>query len=177
MGDRVLFQGRLNDVGPLLLWSTDGTDAGTQPLTQAGVDAYPPCTEGTSGAYFVASDYGGEAGQFREFIVRTDGSTIGTRIVLELPSGAGICNAIGVENVPGIAYLPVGAALYRSDGTPAGTYPIDGAPALTGPSNDRGHSMSILGRWLVFVGLDTAERGVLWRLDLDPIFTSGFDGS
>jgi hypothetical protein len=176
MGDRVLFQGLLNNVAPLRLWSTDGTDAGTQPLTQPGVEAGLPCTEGTSGAYFTMSDHGGESGQYRKFIARTDGTTAGTRTLIPVPIDAGICNAIGVEGASGIAYLPVGTALYRSDGTPAGTYPIGGAPLLARYWSTRGHDMGILDRWLVFVGLDAAERGVLWRLDLDPIFTNGFDG-
>jgi hypothetical protein len=94
-----------------------------------------------------------------------------------LPIDAGVCNAIGAEGVSGIAYLPVGTALYRSDGTPAGTYLIGGTPPLARYWSTRSHGMSILGRWLVFVGLDAAERGVLWRLDLDPIFTNGFDGA
>jgi hypothetical protein len=37
--------------------------------------------------------------------------------------------------------------------------------------------MSIVGHRLVFLAPDAANRHVLWRLDLDPIFTNGFDGS
>ena len=178
MGDRVLFQGMLNNVPPRLLWSTDGTDAGTQALTQSGINDYPPCTDGPNGTYFITGDNGGEFGQSRLFITHTDGTTAGTHTIVQLPYNSGLCGTLGVEaSRSGIAYLPVGATLYRSDGTPAGTYPVDGAPILRLGASSGEHSMSIVDRWLVFVAFDEGGRGMLWRLDLDPIFTNGFDGS
>lgn len=178
MGDRVLFQGMLNNVPPRLLWSTDGTDAGTQALTQSGIDDYPPCTDGPNGTYFITGDNGGESGQSRLFITHTDGTTAGTHTILQLPNTSGLCGTLGVDSSrSGIAYLPVGTTLYRSDGTPAGTYPVDGAPMLRLSASSGAHSMSIVDRWLVFVAFDEQDRGVLWRLDLDPIFTNAFDGS
>jgi hypothetical protein len=176
MGDRVLFEGMLDNVPPLRLWSTDGTDAGTQVLTSSDVQAFPPCTEGPNGAYFIMTDGGGESG-YREFLVHTDGSTAGTRTVVQLPD-LSFCGSIGAEaNGSRVAYLPVGASLYRSDSTSAGTYPIQGAPLLDTGGGNRAHSMSIVGHRLVFLAPDAANRHVLWRLDLDPIFTNGFDGS
>lgn len=178
MGDRVLFQGRANDEGPTRMWVTDGTDAGTLAVSDPLFTPYAPCTEGFDDAYFTT--YGlGEDEQYGFFLAYTDGTAAGSRNIARLPDAAGPCGAMGAS-VPDsrITYLPLGATLYRSDRTSAGTYAIEGAPHLPpGWAGVHRRSMSVLGRWLVFVALDASSRQVLWHLDLDPVFTSGFDGS
>jgi hypothetical protein len=36
------------------------------PVTQPGIDDFPPCTDSANGAYLITGDYGGESGQYRE---------------------------------------------------------------------------------------------------------------
>jgi len=177
IGDRILFPARAKPFGSLTLWITDGSDAGTMPLYNPGVETSVPCTDDRSGGiYFVGSDYG--TGSFQGFLGYTDGTPQGTRQVVPLASGDASCGRLGTSlNQNGLTYLQLGRTLYRSDGTAAGTAPISAAPAMHGSNVDdgRSHGIVALGRWLVFLAPTSSSDAGLWRLDLDPIFSGGFD--
>jgi hypothetical protein len=174
VGDRLVFQGRADDEGTLPLWTTDGTDAGTAKLDD-GVTTLSnaPCSDDRSGSmYYIASD------GFDAWLAVTDGTPEGTRTVIDLPTNAN-CLGRGTAAVRGGAtWMQIDDTLYVSDGTAAGTHPVEGAPAMTGYAQTyEAHTMVSLGRWIVFATPNADGTLGLWRIELDSVFADGFDAT
>jgi ELWxxDGT repeat protein len=135
-GDVLLFRGTESGEWPFTLWRTDGTAQGTYSLGTAanGSHELNPWHFAALGehAYFA----GFQEATGRE-LWRTDGTVEGTEMVLELAPGEADGAAGGF--VPptvaagGVYFLGSDGqsnfGLWRSDGTPAGTAPVDAGPA------------------------------------------------
>ena len=125
LGDRLLFMD-----GYGTLFTSDGTDEGTQPITAHGAGGQTvPAELGTTGkqGYF-----GARSADFSWGLWRTDGTAVGTSLVMTIPPGV-----LGtdfqlisrLQATEGILYFmsQTGVAqgwqgdLWRSDGTPGGT--------------------------------------------------------
>jgi ELWxxDGT repeat protein len=125
IGDRVLFE--IHDTANSELWESDGTAAGTFPLKRL-VSDLPPTASGPivagSFAYFWTADD----------LWRTDGTAAGTvriRALSELaPQAEGLERSIfRVAVAGGLLYTVLGSGdMIRSDGTPAGTFPVGKFP-------------------------------------------------
>ncbi|SFN33757.1 hypothetical protein SAMN05216289_11552 [Dokdonella immobilis] len=154
-------------------WVTDGTDVGTYPLLESSPDFWSTCTDGESGSTVLAISRNTET-----MLWYTDGSRIGTRPLISIPAQAACPGLLGTS-VPGsgLAYFFVDSTLYASDGSPDGTHAVDGAPAVfsNGDPYYPLQGIVVLGRWLVFAGKVSATEDGLWRIDLDPLFSSGMD--
>ncbi|MEP7097048.1 MAG: hypothetical protein ABI748_05240, partial [Dokdonella sp.] len=179
IGDRLLFYAPASPTLQPGLWVTDGTDEGTFPLlalVESDVQGWMPCSgDQSGGVYFLGSPY--ENPDNSSFLWYTDGTASGTYQVKRMGSGQYSCAVLGTTTgIHGTAYLQIGTTLYRSDGTSVGTFPVAGAPTLQTFSYTKSwQGIASIGRWLVFFApISTTELGI-WRLDLDPIFSDGFD--
>ena len=112
---------------PSSLWSTDGTSAGTQPVT--GGFSSVTTIQGTVGNYLYFGATPTSDNQAQEW--RTDGTTPGTIQLTTVSGGLKITDSAEFLNINGTAYFvdahPQGTSfqlpwsLYRSDGTMSGT--------------------------------------------------------
>ena len=174
LGDRLLFEGRAASTSQTTLWITDGTNAGTLPLYDSSVDASPCSDDRSGGVYFVESHY--DNGDFSASLAFTDGTVAGTRAIAPLASNEAYCSSLGSSLGPrAVTYLALGTRLYRTDGTPAGTSVVAGAPAMPGSAFLPSQGIVVLGRWLVFAAPTPTSAMGLWRIDLDPLFTGTFE--
>ncbi|MGB0134403.1 hypothetical protein [Dokdonella sp.] len=127
LGDRLLVQG----VGGNLPFRgsptiTDGTDAGTFPLLDGSFGDWSPCSNDRSGSLYLAAN----SNTVGQQLWITDGSLVGSRLVMNLPSSGSSCPRKGTTlQGSSMAYLQLGQTLIQSDGTPAGTIPVPGSPA------------------------------------------------
>ena len=92
------------------LWKTDGTSAGTKPLTSSGEMEFTPDTSVLMGGRLYFGDSG-----MRGSLWRTDGTASGTKEVSSSP--VAFLVAAG-----GLLYFSAHGALLSSDGTTAGTH-------------------------------------------------------
>jgi ELWxxDGT repeat protein len=164
-GDQAFFVAQ-SDGQHSALWRTDGTAKGTYALTPPGpTESFAPSSihPGPGFLYLCNADWGGQAGLWR-----SDGTSSGTTFVA--PVGCWQ-NSIGkratmIVSPDGVLYFqgqagtpgPVDPELWRSDGTPTGTWRVkDVSPGDNGswPSG-----LVFLGSELLF----TADGG-LWRTD------------
>lgn len=174
LGDRLLFMPSPSIPQNMYVpWVTDGTDAGTFPVTAGFIEDWHICSDDHSGGvYFRGHDYPTQ----HENLWYTDGTQAGTRQIMDITSMATSCsmNGSGIA-ANGIAYLQLGTTLYRSNGTMIGTAPVVGSPILpVGNYGNLYQGIVGLGRWLVFYAPASATQQGLWRLDLDPIFNDKF---
>lgn len=149
---------------------TDGTDSGTYPLIEQGVNSWTLCSNDQYGkVYFTAS-----SSIPRLFI--TDGSLAGTRSIMNLPPNAYQCESKG-SAIAGssLAYLQIETKLFRTDGSESGTYAVAGSPPMLsgGGLGEPPLRIAALGRWLVFAAPLANGQQALWRLDVDTIFSDG----
>ncbi len=170
-GSRVFFVAEGSAGGGEELWLSDGTVAGTRPVTQfIPANPFPGWTlkvfDGI--VYFVADDISGGADLWR-----SDGTAAGTRRVTDF----GFANPFG--NVEA-AELPLGKAgnrlvfvasdgltgqrIWTSNGTPAGTAPLAGCPGAC-PSPMHETRFVTLGNRVLFKGSDPAGGTELWSTD------------
>ena len=126
----VLFRGGIYYVAGGVLWKTDAaaTAAAFFPNTTAtGTGTFTNVTGLSAGAtrlYFTAA----AGGQTALYV--SDGDAHGTEFVKLLPGGA--ANLVTVGDV---AYFLSGGSLWRSDGVPSGTGPVQPSVTYTNPRN------------------------------------------
>ena len=151
---------------------TDGTDSGTYPLVEQGVNSWTLCSNDQSGKVYFTTN----SSIPRLFI--TDGSVAGTRSIMNLPPNAYQCESKG-SAIAGssLAYLQIKTELFRTDGSESGTYPVAGAPTMLsgGGLGEPPLRIAALGKWLVFAVPLSDGRQSLWRLNIDTIFQDGVD--
>lgn len=103
------------------LWRTDGTAAGTIRLTDLTTAITPPQNlvdfNGTLYFYVQESDY-------TLWLMKSDGTAAGTTVVTQIGNEPVNIDVTPFHAVGGLLYFSFGSALWRTDGTPAGTYAI-----------------------------------------------------
>lgn len=153
------------------LWRSDGTQAGTfrvKDINPGGSDSNPTNLTNVGGTlYFTASNGAGGA------LYKSDGTLAGTVL---LRQGGTVGGPIGerkqLPNVNGIVYFAGneathGSELWRSDGTPAGTYMVkDIYPGAAGSLVGSSSSIVVVGSTIFFGAADNNEHGYeLWKSD------------
>ena len=147
------------------LWMSDGTEAGTvlvadaRPGSTDGLGNEPRITPAGERAFFVANDgvHGAEP-----WVV--EGTT--ARLIADLRPGAVGSTPKAMTALGGLlifqAELAAGSELWRSDGTPAGTFRLtnlaDQGDPFTTP-------LAAVGGYVLFMAADTVHGFELWRTD------------
>jgi ELWxxDGT repeat protein len=139
------------------LWRTDGTAAGTFPLTPEGLVVERPVVLGNR-AVFLAR----EEGDPTFSLWRTDGTVAGTQEIAVLPENVAWLVPAGASALIGM-YRSPDEIFWRTDGTAAGTREI---PLPADFRYNRG-DVAQLGSALYFGG-SSREGGHLWRSDGTP---------
>lgn len=123
------------------LWVSDGTGTGTKIIKQIHPDfnqvTMSPVRVAGSLAYFIT--YGDNR------LWRTDGTTPGSFVLADFPASSGMSGHAPVEVWNGLAFFtaprgegtPNEIILWQSNGTPAGTQPVDSTNPPVGSSNTR----------------------------------------
>ncbi|MBI5852983.1 MAG: hypothetical protein HZB39_18390 [Planctomycetes bacterium] len=138
---------------PPLLWTSDGTRAGTRSCAVVMDDTVGPCA-GATLLYFP----GWDAATGRELFV-SDGTPAGTRLVADLTPGVSSSSLSALRTSGDELFFVLGDALWRSDGTAAGTIEI--APsATTGTVDD----LCVV-NGVVFAATRRGNAGEVWRSD------------
>lgn len=107
------------DSSALALWRSDGTDAGTIPL--AAIPEQVVSSTVAGGKYFLLTN---------AHLWASDGSAAGTQVILDLPPppATGSVFLFGLTALGNVVVFglgdTVGAGVYRSDGSAAGTRPL-----------------------------------------------------
>jgi ELWxxDGT repeat protein len=147
------------------LWLSDGTTAGTALVADArpgpadGVGASPRITAAGARAFFVANDgvHGSEP-----WIV--EGTS--ARMVADVRPGPAGSAPRAMVALGGVlvfqAQLASGAVLWRTDGTPAGTFPLADLGYGDEPFTT---SLAVVGGHALFTAADAAHGAELWRTD------------
>jgi ELWxxDGT repeat protein len=158
-GDHLYFRG---SQGPLWdanrLWRSDGTAAGTAPVTDINPtqhDQVDNLTDVGGVLYFTANDpdYGIE-------LYRSDGTAAGTRLVRDITPGRESTRFFDhFTNVNGTLFFVVGRELWRSDGTAAGTF------SLRAFSEAAPHDLVSFNGQLHFGADDEVDGAGLWTSD------------
>ncbi len=166
LNDTLFFAGR-DAEGGFELWRSDGTADGT--LRVKDIDPGPASSNpsqfvAAGGLLFFVTDEGIHG---RE-LWRTDGSEEGTQLVKDIAPGAYGSGPSGLAAMAGQLYFfsqdtsatdAAPAALWKSDGTAAGTVIVKGIPASPA-------ALLAIDRTLFFLESDQyGERRVLWRSD------------
>lgn len=150
------------------IWRTDGTQAGTQLIS----DINPGRGDGVEGQlfdqyffgslgstiFFPANDGSGKGTE----LWKTDGTANGTVLVKDInPSGDS--RPDGFISIDGLIFFVAddgsGQKLWRSDGTPEGTFSSD----ILSPAYDKNTSMAAYEGMIYFQGSDPASGSELWR--------------
>jgi ELWxxDGT repeat protein len=165
LGNLVLF-GATDKVHGRELWRTDGTAAGTSMVLDL-----MPGPEGSDPSHAVAMNgrvyfLAAATGYDQSGLWSTDGTAQGTVLVKSLRGQGSF-----LEQRGGVLYIgttdpdsySAGFALWRSDGTPAGTVRLRREHAETGIIG--GHSAAFLGDTLLFTGMDDTRGMALWTSD------------
>lgn len=153
--------------GQANLWVSDGTPAGTFPLTSPDVRAYPPrgywaASQGV--LYFRATDpeHGTE-------LWRTDGTPAGTRLVADVRPGREGSAIRSITEYRGRIWFGAddgrrGGALWSTDGTAAGTVmALDPIPSSA--SHPTPEFLRVLGNRLTFFSFAPGGGQQLWAGD------------
>jgi ELWxxDGT repeat protein len=152
--------------GNRALWKTDGTPAGTVPLSGVAVDTGSLRAD-ESRAYFTAS----EASNGRE-LWRSDGTPQGTALVKDIHLGFAGSNPIALTIVDGILLFSAddgthGRELWRSDGTSEGTYLLDDICHGACSSSPGGFAKS--GGRIFFAASDEEAGRELWAMPVSAL--------
>jgi len=149
------------------LWTSDGTTAGTNMLTDLnpGVSSSSPefMTLMGTDVYFAAND-----GTNGKEVWRTDGTLAGTSMVADVFIGAESSFPANLTTVGNYLYFTaddgvVGSEIYKTDGTPAGTsLQGDINPGIS-PSNAT--DLTAVGNFLFCSANDGTNGTELWRSD------------
>lgn len=156
------------------VWSTDGTEAGTEML----IDLKPGYNDGVAAdpEFTVLGDYlyfiGDFPGAGKE-VLRTDGTEAGTEPVLDIYPGTTTSNPSQLTVMDGILYFVArgsaaeGPELWRSDGTPGGTRMVK--DIRPGGVTSSIANITVVGNRLVFTATDGTDDGAhgteLWSSD------------
>ncbi|MBU6277102.1 MAG: hypothetical protein KGQ61_10730, partial [Planctomycetes bacterium] len=160
VGNRLIFAAADGD-GPTVVWSTDGTAAGTGAVSGANGPHGPEhFTAYAGGAFFNAAD---------GTLWRTDGTTAGTSLVKDIDPGVGAVfmgdfAVAGEKLFFSAATSAVGSELWVSDGTAAGTKLVkDIAPGTSGlvPASSNPNWLTPFAGKLFFA----ANGDQLWKSD------------
>jgi ELWxxDGT repeat protein len=178
LGDRFYFMGRSrtdpNDYqGTPALFRTDGTQAATVPVkTFSPVPTYdtpkPQLTVLDGALFFVAADAGHGAELWR-----TDGTTAGTELVVDVNPGPDSARISGLTSAGGRLFFAAddgehGIELWTSDGTAAGTRRL--SDIAEGPYSSSPREMKAVGNLLFFSADDQVIGREPWVLPLDTAF-------
>jgi ELWxxDGT repeat protein len=165
LNDRLLFAPDDGDPSAEELWTTDGTDAGTAPLTKI-YTATEPSSPGTGVSigrlhYFAASD-----GILGRELWATDGTAGGTRLVADVNPGAGSSSPASLVELNGTLYFLAddgsrGKELWRSDGTREGTVLVKDVNAV----EVSGPHLTVAGGALWFNADDGVHGTEMWKSD------------
>jgi len=154
------------------LWYSDGTVAGTRPITDLEpLRVAPPIVPVGGEVYFVVQSFEGNAGA----IWRTDGTAAGTSKVFDLPAEMTSLKSLSIvgDGFYLVGFGPIASTaitnLWRSDGTTAGTLKLTdfgnpGGPVSVDPA------MAALGG-LVYFTADAGRSG-LYQTDGTPAGTA-----
>lgn len=155
------------------VWTSDGTDAGTQLLVESPVlynrrDAYFPELAAVEQMLFFTwkdADHGRE-------LWSSDGTLAGTRLVKDMRPGPGDSHlsslrAIGTRLVFGANDGQNGHEVWRSDGTTAGTVLM--ADVAPGWANANPQFFTRMGRQIFFAADDGSTGRELWSLPLTAL--------
>jgi len=161
----------------LELWSSDGTVGNATALTNiAGTPDHQGLTVVGNNVYFTLFDPTPAAGALPAIQRRlwlSDGTAAGTRLAVTSAAAAvpanptgpfGPLNPANLVAVNGQIFFTSGNAIFRSNGTDAGTIQLPNVPALTGISN-----LTAVGTTLYFTADDGTNGIELW--------TSNFNGT
>ncbi|MFL6237547.1 MAG: ELWxxDGT repeat protein, partial [Thermoanaerobaculia bacterium] len=175
LGGKVLFFGR----DPLLgagLWSTDGTRAGTQLVTQISPGNVGAITLLAAGGRLL---FGGDDGVHGMEPWISDGTAAGTHLIRDLNPGSGsslTLNSSGIAaTLPDGSFVFVaddgthGTEIWRTDGTDAGTALVQ--DLNSGSANADPEGFVLLGGKIYFTATTSAGWG-LWGTDGTPAGTT-----
>jgi ELWxxDGT repeat protein len=142
------------------LWRTDGTAAGTFPLTD-GIAG--PLTAVGNLLFFMAADANGEE------LWRTDGTVSGTSRVADINPGPASSQPSHFAAADGMLWFRAndglsGVELWRSDGTAAGTVLV--ADLQPGSASSTPTYLTVAGRRLFFAAETAATGRELWAITL-----------
>ena len=161
VGDRIYF---VPDDGTTRneLWTSDGTTAGTRRVSQLGpVQALAiPGSLAALGSrlLFLAQDNGSV------HLFRTDGTPASTARLPNLPlSETSKLFSLPGRVLFGTADLTHGSELWSTDGTDAGTFPLD--VPCPGPCSSGPDTVRAFGNGVLFNATDTAGQRALWFTD------------
>ncbi|BDG05547.1 hypothetical protein [Anaeromyxobacter oryzae] len=139
--------------GPLALWASDGTSAGTGALA-TGLQDVPALVPLGSGVVFQARAADGALGLWR-----SDGTVAGTAVLAPLAAPIAALTSVG----GGDAWFagPDGQP-WRTDGTSAGTRPVGVAAAALGAEPA---GLTVLGQQVLLTANDGVHGSEPWRTD------------
>ena len=176
--DMIEFQGRLYFVASDAavgreIWSTDGTEAGTQLL--ADLNPGPSGSSSlsdfvVSGDYLFFSMYSNTTGTE---LWRTDGTAAGTQLVRDIAPGtsSGLWSFAEMVDVAGTLFFTADdgtdEGLWKSDGTEAGTTLVK----VIGTSSFSISDLTAVGDTLFLLGDDDVHGEELWKSDGTPAGT------
>ncbi len=167
-GDQVFFVALVDEVR-YALWRTDGTATGTYPITPPGpAGSFAPTSihPGPGFLYLCNARWDGQQGLWR-----SDGSSTGTVFVAAVDCWQNSIGKRGTMTVgpTGVFYFQgSGPAsndeeLWRSDGTPPGTWRVK--DIVPGPEGSWPIGLGWLGSDLLFTTNSTSASFELWRTD------------
>ncbi|HWE97180.1 MAG TPA: ELWxxDGT repeat protein, partial [Tepidisphaeraceae bacterium] len=147
------------------LWKTDGTAAGTilvhtTDTNQTNTNFIDDFSSANGRLYF--QGYSNTAGSE---LWTSDGTTAGTYMVDDLTPGTLSSTMRGIFGIGGVIFFGANGALYKTDGTPAGTTPLTGKAFDSSSGTDFGAFTNLNGI-LLFQGVSSANSNLqLWRSD------------
>jgi ELWxxDGT repeat protein len=154
------------------LWVSDGTPAGTVlvedirpgPSGSMPFQAVPDLTD-VDGTLFLYVDDGAHGAE----VWKSDGTAVGTAMVVDLKAGTQSCKAAWLTDVGGVLYFSaesfnLGQELFRSDGTAAGTVQIPDPYPGAGSSNPT--DLTVFGERLFFAATDASSGRELWAVEV-----------
>ncbi len=155
------------------LWSSDGTEAGTQLIKDIEPGSFSSFASELvvvgDWLYFIAGD-----GTHGDELWRTDGTAEGTTMVLDIRPGTSSSFGFNSElvNVAGTLFFTAnngstGTALWKSDGTTLGTVLVKDLNPSTSTSNTA-TDLTAVGSTLYFLGNDGTTGFELWKSDGTP---------
>lgn len=170
-GSRFLFFASVPGTFELRLWSSDGTTAGTSILTSVApfsANSIAPFASNGAAAFFAISQ--SDADGSHDEVWTSDGTPGRTRRLARFENGAVRPDFVVVGTRVGFVAFDRdhGLDLWTTDGTAAGTRPIDVCPGPCSGANSVGASD---GRRIWFSGHDDTAGNELWTSNLTPAGT------
>ncbi len=161
VGDRLYFM-PIDGTSNNELWTSDGTPAGTVRITPPGTaHAYGSlgsiATVGSRTFFLGYDDQGGH-------LYQTDGTPDSTTVLAGLPTtGRSTLFSIPGRVLVTTSDLGHGAELWSTDGTDAGTFPLD--VPNPGPSSSSPGNLQAFGTGALFNATDASGQWTLWYTD------------